>query len=185
MCTTLIYILTWFKSTPLSAIIIAHLLKGSAQFLLHLRRAAAGRSPSAPSKHSSGAASYPNSFSTHLKPLHSNGVTLRWKGAGSASAMQQRLDGIFPGSLWVDGWRATSQLCLTVVVDHTRAQLDSYANKYTESRHKQRCTVTHKRPQRCVYALRLEGVSCECKQNWFQNAARVFLQSYHINDWWI
>lgn len=39
---TLIYILTWFKSTPLSAIIITHLLQGSTQFFLHLRRAAAG-----------------------------------------------------------------------------------------------------------------------------------------------
>lgn len=42
VCTTLIYILTRFKSTPLSAIIITHLLKGSTQFFLHLRRAAAG-----------------------------------------------------------------------------------------------------------------------------------------------
>lgn len=42
VCITLIYILTWFKSTPLSAIIITHLLKGSTQFFLHLRRAAAG-----------------------------------------------------------------------------------------------------------------------------------------------
>lgn len=39
---TLIYILTWFKSTPLSAIIITHVVKGSTQFFLHLRRAAAG-----------------------------------------------------------------------------------------------------------------------------------------------
>jgi len=42
VCTALIYILTWFKSTPLSAIIITHLVKGSTQFFLHLRRAAAG-----------------------------------------------------------------------------------------------------------------------------------------------
>lgn len=42
VCITLIYILTWFKSTPLSAIIITHLVKGSTQFFLHLRRAAAG-----------------------------------------------------------------------------------------------------------------------------------------------
>lgn len=42
VCITLIYILTWFKSTPLSAIIITHLVKGSTQFFLHLRRAASG-----------------------------------------------------------------------------------------------------------------------------------------------
>lgn len=42
VCITLIYILTRFKSTPLSAIIITHLVKGSTQFFLHLRRAAAG-----------------------------------------------------------------------------------------------------------------------------------------------
>lgn len=42
VCIVLIYILTRFKSTPLSAIIITHLVKGSAQFFLYLRRAAAG-----------------------------------------------------------------------------------------------------------------------------------------------
>lgn len=97
VCTTLIYILTRFKSTALSAIIITHLLKGSAQSLLHLRRAAAGSCPSAPSKHTSGTAWYPNSFSTHLKPLHSNGVmAAQW--SGGASAAQRRLDIIFLGA---------------------------------------------------------------------------------------
>lgn len=42
VCIVLIYILTWYKSTLLSAIIITHLVKGSTQFFLHLRRAAAG-----------------------------------------------------------------------------------------------------------------------------------------------
>lgn len=42
VCITLIYILTRFKSTPFSAIIITHLVKGSTQFFLNLRRAAAG-----------------------------------------------------------------------------------------------------------------------------------------------
>lgn len=42
MCITLIYILTWFKSTHLSDIIITHLLQGKTPFFLHLRRAATG-----------------------------------------------------------------------------------------------------------------------------------------------
>lgn len=42
VCIVLIYILTWYKSTLLSAIIITHLVKESTQFFLHLRRAAAG-----------------------------------------------------------------------------------------------------------------------------------------------
>lgn len=97
VCTTLIHILTRFKSTALSAIIITHLLKGSAQSLLHLRRAAAGSCPSAPGKHTSGTAWYPNSFSTHLKPLPSNGVmAAQW--SGGASAAQQRLDIVFLGA---------------------------------------------------------------------------------------
>lgn len=42
VCIVFIYILTWFKSTSLSAIIITCFVKGSSQFFLHLRRAAAG-----------------------------------------------------------------------------------------------------------------------------------------------
>lgn len=162
MCTTLIYILTRFKSTALSAIIITHLLKGSAQSLLHLRRAAAGSCPSAPSKHTSGTAWYPNSFSTHLKPLHSNGVmAAQW--SGGASAAQRRLDIIFLGAA---AWRRRRWLpendvsvCLTVVVDHTPAQLDSYANAYTQRCRKAAVRSDTHHPGRCVYALWL---CCEC-----------------------
>lgn len=42
VCIMLIYILTWFKSTHLSDIIITHLLQGKTPFFLHLRRAATG-----------------------------------------------------------------------------------------------------------------------------------------------
>lgn len=42
VCIALIYILTRFKSTPLSAMIITHLIKECAECFLHLRRAAAG-----------------------------------------------------------------------------------------------------------------------------------------------
>lgn len=151
VCTTLIYILTRFKSTALSAIIITHLLKGSAQSLLHLRRAAAGSCPSAPSKHTSGTAWYPNSFSTHPKPSHSNGVmAAQWSGGASAAQQRRRL------------LENDVRVCLTVVVDHTPAQLDGYANAYTQRCRKAAAHSDTHHPGRCVYALWLAGLCCEC-----------------------
>lgn len=62
------YILTRFKSTTLSSIIIAHRVKGS--LIVPAPEAGGCRScPLAPSKHTSGAAWYPNSFRTHPQPF--------------------------------------------------------------------------------------------------------------------
>lgn len=154
VCTTLIYILTRCKSTALSAIIITHLLKGSAQSLPHLRRAAAGSCPSAPSKHTSGTAWYPNSFSTHLKPLHSNGVmAAQW--SGGASAAQQRLDIIFSGVA----------AAASAAGERRQGVFDSCRRPHT--RHSWTATQTHThnaaaKQQRTVTHTILEGVFMLC-----------------------
>ena len=71
----LIYILTRYKPTPLSAIIITHLVKGSAQFLLHLRRPLQD-SPSGALHTHLRRRWYPNSLNTHPPTLPS---TVQWR----------------------------------------------------------------------------------------------------------